>query len=450
MTEMRIEQIVVDDRAGRELSIRRELAHINRVPTMAGKLIVFGFLGSFALWGSVMPLAGGAVAKGTISPDGSRRTVQHREGGIIANLLVQDGDKVTAGQELVLLEDVELRARRDMQRWQHLTLAATRLRLEAEKANASTLVFPGELGQGIAGADSVLTSQEKLFNARITQHRAQHDVLQQRVYQLEKQINGFEKQLASTTRQLEFIEDELRDKRKLLEKGLMRKPEYLRLERSKADLLGRSGEYSAQIARAYVQISETRMQLLSLDADRINAIAAELAKINTEISTVEEQLRASEDALHRTSVTAPVTGTVANLHFKTLGGVIKAAEPILDIVPSEEQLIIEARLSPTDVDVVHKGLKAEVSLTAFPSRTTPRLSGELVFVAADSTLDARGQPYYAARVKVNPQQLADIRPRIELVPGMPADVLIITEERTMVEYLFDPMIEILRKSFREQ
>jgi HlyD family secretion protein len=433
-----------------ERSNRLDLAELNRWPTIAGMIVVFGFVGGFVLWGSLMPLAAGAVAKGVISPDGSKRVVQHLEGGIIAKLHVRDGDAVEARQELLVLENVQPRARHEMLVKQHAALDATRIRLEAEKDNLPVLVFPPVPAFPDTSILTARDGQEKLFRARQETHKAKEDVLRQRVQQLEKEIIGLRSQLVSVSEQLVIIDDELADKNMLTEKGLLRKPELLLLRRQKSDLVGRRGNYAAQIARAEVQIGETMMQLLALSAERTNTIATDLAKVRNDLASLDEQLRASDDILSRTVLVAPVSGVVVNLRFATVGGVVKPGEPILDVVPSEERLLIDARIAPTDIDVVHKGLKAEINLTAFPSRTTPRLQGELISVAADRTVDERtGQPYYAARVEVDPAQLDTLQPRLELVPGMPADVLIVTEQRTMIEYLFEPLLEVVRKSFRE-
>lgn len=428
----------------------QELKQIIRIPTLVGLLVVFGFVGSFILWGMLMPLAAGAIAPGIISPEGNKRTVQHLEGGIIAKLPVQDGDRVEAQQELIVLESVQARSKYEQLNKQYITLTAMKLRLEAEKENAPILIFPDELLTLDEAAASIMDAQSKLFNARQASREAKQDVLYQRIQQFQEQINGLKSQRISISEQLAIINDELDGKQQLADKGLVRKPDLLRLKRQKSDLSGQSGQYSAQISQAEVRIGETHMQRIAMEAERDDEIAKELAKVSTELSDLQEQLRASEDILNRTILRAPVSGVITNIRFATIGGVIRPGEAILDIVPSEERLLIDARVSPTDIDVVHHGLMAQINLPAFSSSMPPRLSGKVISVAADSIVDEKtGQSYYPARIEVDAQELLTLEDEITLIPGMAADVLIVTEHRTLLEYLFEPLIKVLRKSFRE-
>ena len=230
----------------------------------------------------------------------------------------------------------------------------------------------------------------------------------------------------------------------------MPRPEVLRLQRAQAEIQGRWGEHTGMIARTRQLIGETEMQILAADAERADKIAEQLDKVRVELASVTERLQASRDVLARTAINAPVSGKVVDMRFKTVEGVIRGGEPILDIVPDEEMLLIDARVLPSDIDVVHAGLAAEVRLTAYSSRGLPRITGVVRTVSADRLVDQTGsQPYYLARVEVAREGLAKLGSAVELKPGMPAEVLIIRKERTMVDYLFEPLREAFRRSFRE-
>ncbi len=410
------------------------------------------YFAGFGAWGAVAPIAGGAVAPGIVSPDGSRKTVQHLEGGIIGKLLVRDGDEVKAGQPLLVLENIQPKATHDMLASQFRTLLATLIRLEAEQANSEQFTTPSEFSGGAADGKMalVMQAQRELFRARRQTHEARKRVLGQRIEQLGEQIRGLEAQAGSASRQFELITEELEGKEQLQRKQIITKPEILRLQRMQAEIDGRRGEYLAGIARARQQIGETQLEMLTLDAERADQIATQLVQVRTELASVRERLAASEDILRRTVVTAPVAGTVVDLRFKTEGGIVRQGEPIMDIVPVNDALLIDARVPPTDIDVVHEGLSAQIHLSAFSSRGLPRIQGTVHSVSADRLVDdVTRQPYYLARVEVDRGELRQIDPNLELVPGMPAEVLIVTRERTMFQYLFEPFVEAFRRSFRE-
>jgi HlyD family secretion protein len=423
-----------------------------RKPVWLGFVMVGIFTLGFGVWGSTAPLAKGAVAAGIISPDGSRRTVQHLEGGIISKLRVREGDTVKAGQILVALEDVQPRAVYEGLLDQYLTLHATQVRLTAEEAGRDRLDWPVEL-QGPADTKSlraIIEGQKRLFETRRTRHVSRRSVLQQRIALLGEQVKGLEAQVESTTTQLKLIAEEIEGKQLLRNKELIPKPELLRLQRAQAEISGMRGQYLAEISSAKQQMGESEMQILALDAERADQIAVQLDEVRTNLASVKERLFASRDTLKRTMVTAPVSGTVLNLRFKTEGGVVQRGEPILDIVPSDDTLLIDARVSPIDIDVVHPGLSAQVHLSSYSSRTMPRIGGVVRSVSADRMIDdVTKQPFYLARVEVDREAIRNIGPQVELVPGMPAEVLIVTGERTMIQYLLEPFNDIFRRSFRE-
>ena len=306
----------------------RALKRTLRLPIMIGLCLIAVFIVGFGAWATIVPIAGGSVSRGVISTDGSTRTVQHLEGGIIRELLVRDGDVVSYGQPLLVLEDVRPQAEHELLLNKKRRLMIMTIRLQAEIDENPQLTFPPELNDGDPETISVMVDQQRLFQARNAVHTARERILGQRVSQLREQIKGYEAQIVSTDRQLELIEEELEGKKKLRDKGHLSKPELLRMLRMQAEISGRSGQFRASIAQAEQQIGETEMQLIAHEAVRHDELTAEMDEVRTELNSISEKLLASEDVLKRTIVTAPVNGTVVNLQFRTQGGVIPSAGTI--------------------------------------------------------------------------------------------------------------------------
>jgi HlyD family secretion protein/epimerase transport system membrane fusion protein len=420
-----------------------------RGPARLGACVIGIFVFGFGGWATIVPIAGGAVAPGIISPDGSRRTVQHLEGGIIRTLHVRDGDVVERGDPLLELESVQPKANHDLLQKQQRTLRVTKARLEAERSGKDEVEFPADLMEAGPEVAAMMAGQQELFLVRRRAHESKNRILRQRAGQLREQIKGFEAQVASAARQIEFLEEEISGKRELASKGYLPKPELLRMLRMQAELGGRLGQYEAAISEAQQQIGEAELQMVANDAARADQIATQLDQVQAELNGIDEKLLASRDILRRTVIAAPVGGTVVNLKFKTVSGVIQPGVPILDIVPAEEKLIIEARISPIDIDVVHAGLKAQVQLSAFSRRSAPRIHGVVRSISADRMVEDGGKAFYLARVEVDRDEVERIGPNIELVPGMPADVLIVTGERTLADYLLRPFLDAVWKTMRE-
>ncbi len=430
-----------------------------RGPVAAGILVIALFFGAFLGWSALAPLASAAIAPGQVSPDGSRKTVQHLEGGIVREILVEDGSHVGAGEPLVVLADVQASASFELLASQYRTLAATRARLVAEQSGAPRLTFPDWLvveaaadpdaadPESVAG---ILAAQARLFEVRAASMDQRRQILAQRIAQLVEEIGGLEAQIVSQDRQIELIQQEIRGVQQLVNQGLERQPRLLALQRAEADIAGERAGNVAAIARAGQAIGEAELQIIGLDTLRLDEIANELSAIQSEIATVGERLRASEDVLERTIITAPVGGTVVGLRFRTPGGVIGPGEAILDIVPDEDELLIDVRVSPLDIDVVHEGLSAQVVLSAYAQRNLPQIFGTVRHVSADALADPNtGESYFRARIEVDRDSLSALDADIELSPGMPAEVMIRTGERTVLDYLLEPFTDLMRRSMRE-
>ena len=421
-----------------------------RVPARLGNALILAFAIVFGGWGYFAPLDGGAVAPGVINPDSGKKTIQHLEGGIIAEMRVREGETVTIGQPLVVLESTQARAAHESLVQQRWSLLARKARFDAESAEQNRIEWPPELLSADRQIRSIVEAQQEVFDARRLTHATKKSVLAQRIEQLTQQIKGNEAQVESTSRQIDFISEELQAKEYLVARGLIPKPEALRLRRVDAEISGKRGEYLAAIARLGQEIGEAKLQILSVDAERADQIATDAEKVRADLTEVTEKLHASADVLQRTVVVAPVSGTVVDVKFKTVGGVVQRGEPIMSIVPSSDELIIEGRVTPLDRKAVHSGLQAQIHLSAYSSRVVPKIPGTVRTVSADRLVDdTTHQPYYLARVAVDRQTLERLAPTVDLIPGMPVEVLIVTERRTMFDYISKPFQDAIWRSFRE-
>ncbi|MGQ0456836.1 MAG: HlyD family type I secretion periplasmic adaptor subunit [Hyphomicrobium sp.] len=415
-----------------------------------GYAIIAVFVVGFLLWAALAPLAGGAVAPGVVSPEGSRRTIQHLEGGIVLEIRVRDGDIVKKGDSLLVLDSTLAKSRDESLRSQKTTVGARLARLEAERSGADNVSFPTDLsadGKLLPAADA----QKQIFSSRRSTHAAQKALLTQRIEQLQGQIAGQAAQIDNVKSQLSFIREEVEGKQQLLNQGLLPKPEALRLRRTEAELLGRQVEIETQIGTLKQQIRETELQIVSVDKSRLDEVDMEFEKTRAELADLTEKLRVSEDVLRRTTIVAPVNGAVMNLRATTIGGVVQGGETLVEIVPSDEALIINAHVSPDDVHRVHPDQTALVHLSAYSSRTAPRLEGKVLSLSPDRIRGAGpGQDYYLARLEVNRTALEAGPSPVTLSPGMGAEVIFVTENRTLLDYLMKPVKDALRTSLREQ
>ncbi|MEM9751275.1 MAG: HlyD family type I secretion periplasmic adaptor subunit [Pseudomonadota bacterium] len=432
------------------------LGGILKRPFLVCAVAIAAFFGIFGAWATFAPLAGGAIASGVISPLGSRKTIQHLEGGIIQEFLVKDGDEVAEGQPLLVLARTRAEADFGVNLEQRRTLAGAAARLEAEQQGADGITFPQwlEASESDPAAAKLMAAQRSLFETRRRAQLGQKDILSQRVAQLREEITGLEAQIASQVEQVGLIDEEIKGVQALVDKGLERTPRLLSLKRQRAEIEGERAENAAAVARAGQAIGETELQILNIDAEFLANVADELNETRFRLAAVEKEIIASEDVLDRTTIAAPVPGTVLNKRFSTIGGVIPPGAAILDIVPSEDDLIIEAQVSPLDIDVVFPGLEAKVQLSAFAQRNLPQITGKVRKVSADALVDeTTNQTFYKAEVEVDREQLERVKKKsgldLTLTPGMPAEVLIVTGERTLLQYLTEPLTASLRRSFRE-
>ncbi|MCH8998266.1 MAG: HlyD family type I secretion periplasmic adaptor subunit [Proteobacteria bacterium] len=419
--------------------------------TVAGFAIVGVFLAGFVGWAALAPLESAAIAPGVVSVDGNRKTVQHLEGGIVGEILVREGERIAAGQVLIRLDDTTPRASLELLRGRWMVASALEARLEAERDGQATIRFPASLlgRRGDPKARQIVEGQINVFEARREALTSQAAILKQRVAQYSEEIVGIEGQIRAETEQLALLREELGDVRQLYKKGLTRKPRLLQLRRRAAEIEGSLNMRQAQIARARQSIAESRMRTADLETSMLNQVVEDLRKAQAELYDLNERVRAAKDVLARTDIRAPLAGTVVDLQVHTAGGVIAAGQPLLDIVPSDRRLVVEARVNPRDIDVVRQGLEAQVRFTAFNQRHRAPAVGTLTSVSADLLTDAAsGEKYYLARVELVETQAAsiDLDP---LYPGMQAEVMIVTGARSALDYLLEPLLKSFNRAFRE-
>ena len=424
-----------------------------RGPLLATLAILVLFFGLFGAWAALVPLAGAAVAPGVVAPEGYRRTVQHLEGGIVSEIRVRDGSEVAAGEILAVLDGTQSRESLAAAQARLVAALARAARLEAEQSGAGQAEFPAELlalaEEDPATAELVSAEQQALLVRR----QALADrvaVLTSKIAQARTDLVAYEGSLASIDRQLVLLDEEIATVEDLVRKGLDRKPRLLALQRGRAELDGQRVTTTGSAARTRELIVATRAELAAQTSAHAEEVATGLAEMRAKAGELRAEVRAARERLDRTAIRAPTAGTVVELQLRTVGGVIRPGDRILDIVPKGDPLVIEARISPSDIDVVHAGLMADVRLLAYRSRHLPRIMGEVRKVSADRLSDPKtGQPYYTAEITVDPATLRELAPGVALTAGMPAEALILTGERTMLDYLLDPIYQTFRRALRE-
>ncbi len=418
---------------------------------LGGMIIVALLFGGVGTWAATAQLSSAAIAPGVVTVDSSWRTVQHLEGGIVQEIFVRDGDVVRQGDPLLRLDATRAQATMSIVSGQLDLALANEARLIAERDGVETITFPPELDarRGESELAMILAGQELLFVARRDSLDGEVGILHQRIEQLHDQISGLQVQQSASYQQIQLIEQELEGLRELYEEGYVTRSRILALERESEHLRGERGEDLAAIARAETAIGEAELQIIQLEKSRREQVVTELRDIQSQIFDLEQRQIGAADVMDRITLHAPADGTVLGLNTHTVGGVIAPGDDIMHIVPHDDPLIIEARVRPDDIENVVIGQSAEVRMSGLSQRNTPTLEGQLLTVSADLLDDPRsGESYYEARIVIPPEQIARLDD-VDLVPGMPAEVMILTGERTALAYLFDPISAGLNRAFRE-
>ena len=420
--------------------------------TIAGAAVVIFLTGGVGVWAGTMHIAGALIAPGTIVVDSNVKKVQHPTGGVVGEVRVHDGDHVKAGDLLVRLDDTVARASLAIVTKGLTEFEARRARLAAERDRADTTKFPDGLLQREPDPDvaQVLAAERKLFDLRRAARAGQKAQLRERIEQLGKEINGFTSQQISKEKEVTLIQHELEGVHELFQKNLVPMTRVTALERDATRLDGERGQLVASIAQAKGKVAELNLQIIQVDEDASSEVAKEMREVEGKIGEFVERKIAAADQLKRTDIRAPQAGTVFQSTVHTVGGVIPPGDPMMIIVPDAENLAVEARVNPQDIDKVQVTQPAVLRFSAFDTRTTPEIFGKVTRVSADTTLDQRtGQSYYTIRIALERDQMERLG-NVRLVPGMPVDAFVQTGERTVIAYLMKPLSDQIVKAFREK
>lgn len=439
---------------GGEQAVPPDLKRKMNNPIRTGALVIgIGVFGLLA-WAAVSSVSSAVVAPGVIRAEANRKTLKSLEGGMIEQINVREGQRVTRGQTLLQFDRTRPAAQLEVLRSSYNNLLAERARYEAELRNASTITFPPEL---LASANdpavaAMLRTQQDVFQARRILTASQQEVLQQRLEQLNARIQGINAQVSSTDEQSRLIGEELKGMRELNEKGFAPLNRVRALERTAASLGGTKGGAVAEISRTRESIGEARIELAKVRQERISEAAEALRELEVKMADLLPRLRAAEQSFQQTVIAAPVDGYVLNLTQFTEGGVAAPGEPLMDVVPSDAPLVIDARVRPQDIDQVTAGMQARVRLSAISARLSPEVQADVVSVSADRKLDERSnEPYFLAQVRIRPDEMKKFAGKnVRLNPGMPADTYILTGDRTILDFLIGPLRDTLKDSMREE
>lgn len=425
-------------------SIRRHL--------LAGLLIVLLLGGGVGGWAATTELSGALIAQGSIVVDSNVKKVQHPTGGVVGDVRVRDGDKVKAGEIIVRLDDTVTRANLAIVTKGLDEFAARKARLNAERDGAQTITFPADLlaRDNEPSVANALTNERKLFELRRTARDGLKAQLRQRIVQLQEEIRGLSAQQQAKSREIVLIGQELDGVRDLWKKNLVPITRLTSLERDGTRIEGERAQLIASVAQAKGKISETELQIIQIDQDLGSEVAKDMREVDAKIGEFAERKVAAEDQLKRIDIRAPQDGTVLQSTVHTVGGVITAGDTIMLIVPDADNLQVEAKVNPQDIDQVQVGQTAVLRFSAFNSRTTPEIGGMVTRVSADTTTDQRtGQSYYTIRLSMPRQQVAQLGD-VKLLPGMPVEAFVQTGERTVISYLMKPLRDQFMRTFREK
>jgi HlyD family secretion protein len=413
---------------------------------------LFLVMGSVAGWAALSQIRGAVIAPGALVVDGNTKRIQHRDGGIVAQILVKDGDLVKAGDLLVRLDDTDAKAELGIIETIRSEWLAKAARLRAERDGAAQIAYPAELlgRQNEEVISELLEGQERLFVSQRASLDGRIKQLEERIDQLNKEIAGIEAQLAAKEQQKKLIRKELKAMQQLLEKGLVQVTRVLALQREDARLQGETGDHEAQIARARGQIGEVKVQILQIRDDALTKTLSELREAEAKIAEFDERRIAVAAKLKRVDIRSPRDGFVHQLAVHTIGGVIGAGEPVMIIVPEEDPLVIEARVRPQDIDQVHNGQDAVLRFPNAASSLTPQIHGTVSFVSADLKQPEPNQPpFYTVRLQMKAGEAGKLN-GLELKPGMPAEAHMQTASRSPLSYLLKPFRDQLQHAMRER
>jgi protease secretion system membrane fusion protein len=421
-------------------------------PMRWGRIALWlGILVAF-IWAAFAPLGQGIPAQGTVKVEGERKAVQHPRGGVIDEILVREGDVVQAGQPLIRLNDSMAQAQHGIVDAQLISLYATEARLKTERSGKDSIEFPDFLRtrKGNAQVDEARQVQQQLFRTRQGALLGEIAIARENISGLEEQVRGLIAQEKSKTEQLRLFKEELDTLRPLFEQGFVPRNRMFELERAIAYLSGQRSEDSANRGRVKSQIAELKLKILQVREMYRKEVETQLTDVQRQLADYKERRIATQDDLQRIVLKAPVAGTVVDLAVHTIGGVVQAGQKLMDIVPTTQTLIIEARIPTHLIDGVRLGQEADVQFPALNQTLIPTVPGKLIYIAADSVIDQRsGVPYFVGRVATTPDGMKKLG-KNAIQAGMPANVVIKTGERSLLSYLLKPLLARMQFAFTER
>lgn len=404
---------------------------------------------TFGYWGATAPISGAAIAPGVIAAAGRNVAIQHLEGGIIKELIAREGDTVEAGEVVLRLDPTLARTRLQRLANQWATNEAMIARLTAERDGLNAMP-PIENPSETEAIEAIRSEQRKEFQARLSRYRSEQAILEQRVAANMEAREGLAAQREAMDAQLAIVEEELESKKTLIDQGLTNRFEYTQMQRNKADLIGRRSVIVAQLATNETSRIEALEQKERLATQRVEEAVAKLNEVRASQADIGDQLEDARFVLSRTEVRAPVSGIVVASNYNAIGSVVPPGGEIMEILPTGDGVVVEARLRPQDVDVVTLGQDARLRLSALNMRITPEVDGTVVHISADRLIDeATREPYYLTRLEMS-DDLPEPVTLDQLYPGMPVEALISTGERTFFEYLAKPILDSVSRAFTEE
>lgn len=416
-----------------------------------GLLALVVLVGGFGTWAVMAQITGAVITSGQIEVERNRQVVQHPDGGVVSEILVEEGDSVAAGDMLIRLDPSDLASELAVVEAQLFEILARRGRLEAERDDLDTPEFdPVLISANTADSRDLIAGQTRLFEARRESNsRAVEQLTQQRA-QIASQLSGIRAQQTALNTQSELITRELSDQQSLLDRGLAQASRVLALQREEANLLGRVGELTAQAAQAAERMTEIEIQVLGLSSTRREEAITQLRDLQYNQLELSERRRVLLRQLDRLDIRAPVSGVVYGLQVFAEQSVIRPADPVLFLIPQDRPLVIATRVQTIDIDQIHVGQEATLRFSAFDQRRTPELKGHITLVSADAFQDeASGMSYYRAEVQLNDGEIAKLPSDMTLVPGMPVEAFLRTADRSPMGYLVKPLADYFAKAFRE-
>lgn len=420
-----------------------------RAPITVGLLALIVLIGGFGTWSVMAQITGAVITSGQIEVDRNRQVIQHPDGGVVAEIIVDEGDLVKSGDLLIRLDASVLQSELAVVEGQLFELMARRGRLEAERDGAESLTFDPILLANSKGQD-LIEGQTRLFEARLESMKTATDQLNQQRAQIESQVVGIQAQQAALATQGDLIKQELEDQQKLLAQQLIQASRVSALQREEANLLGTMGELTASAAQAAQRVTEVDIQILSLTTTRREEAITRLRDLQYNELELSERRRTLTQQLDRLDIRAPVSGIVYGLQVFAPRSVIRAADPVMFLVPQDRPLVITTKVQPTDIDQIHLGQEVTLRFSAFDQRRTPELLGKVTLVSADIFQDeATGAAFYQAEVQLDEGEIEKLPTDMVLIPGMPVEAFVRTADRSPMDYLLKPLADYFAKAFRE-